>query len=85
MPYANNFSEESTLNGTTKTITFPWKPKTLQVTNDSISDDLQFKFNSSETYRTLKPYETYTGENISIRNLYLSTSASVAYRVWGTG
>ena len=82
MPYANSYSREESLDGI-ETITFPWKPKTLQITNDSISNNLQFKFNASETYRTLKPYETYCGEGISIRNLYLS--GTVDYRVWGTG
>ena len=83
MSYANNYSDEGTLNGA-KVITFPWKPKELQITNDSSSDNLKYKFNESEDYRTLLPYETSTLYNISIRNLYLMGS-NVNYRVWGTG
>lgn len=67
-----------------KTITFPWKPKEIQVTNDSASDNLKYKFNDSETYRTLKPLETSTLYNISIRNLILFGTA-IPYRVWGLG
>jgi len=82
MSYANNYSDEGDLSGT-KTITFPWKPKHLQITNDSSSNDLKYKFKSSEEYRTLKPYETSSLEGISIRNLHIS--GNVPYRIWATG
>lgn len=83
MLYANNYSEESNINGE-KIIDFPWSPKELQITNDSSSGDLKYKFNKKEVYRTLKPYETSTLTNISINELYLSGS-NVDYRVWGLG
>lgn len=83
MSYANSYSDEGTLNGT-KTIAFPWKPKEVQITNDSSSKDLKYKFNESEEYRTLKPYETSIICNISIRNLYIS-GIGVNYRIWGLG
>lgn len=83
MSYANNYSDEGILNGI-RIITFPWKPKELQITNDSSTKDLEYKFNELEEYRTLKPYETSTLCNISIRNLYIS-GTNVNYRVWGLG
>ena len=83
MSYANSYVEESTLIGT-KVITFPWKPRQLQITNDSSTKDLKYKLNESEEYRTLKPYETSTLVNINIRELYISGN-SIPYRVWGLG
>lgn len=70
MSYANSYSVESTLDGE-KLITFPWKPKEIQITNDSGTKELKYKFNESENYRTLKPYETSILCNISIRTLIL--------------
>ena len=83
MSYANSYIDEDLISGY-KTITFPWKPKEIQITNDSSSDNLKYKFNESEDYRTLKPYETSTLTNISIRNLYLF-GTSIPYRVWALG
>jgi len=85
MSLANRHVVESTLAGTTETITFPWPVREVQITNDSKIADLQFKLNASETYATLKPYETCTITNVRVPELYLSSSASVPYRVWGTG
>jgi len=82
MSYANNYSDEGVVSGI-KTITFPWYPKRLQITNDSSSKDLKYKFNESEYYRTLKPYETSSIDGVTIKTLFLS--GDDAYRVWGTG
>ena len=84
MSLANNRSVESSLNGTV-TITFPWPVREVQITNDSTTKDLKYKLNSSETYRTLKPHETSTLTNVRVPELYLFTTASVNYRVWGLG
>jgi len=84
MSFANSYVDEGSLSGVfTKTITFPWKPKELQITNDSSTKTLKYRFGESETYRTLKPYETSTLTGISIRYLHLSGSDD--YRVWGLG
>lgn len=83
MSYANSYVDEGTLSGQ-KIITFPWKPKEIQVTNDSSTKELKYKFNESEDFRTLKPYETSTLCNISIRTLYISGD-NINYRVWGSG
>ena len=82
MSYANSFSDEGGIQGE-GCITFPWKPKELQITNDSPTELLKYRFNESEEYRTLKPYETSTLRGISIRKLHLSGACD--YRVWGLG
>jgi hypothetical protein len=79
----NSYSREETVT-TTETITFPWKPKQLQITNDSPTADLQYKLRPSETFRTLKPYETSTLTEVSVTKLYLA-GTSTPYRVWGLG
>jgi hypothetical protein len=57
MSYANSHSVEGGLNGAI-TISFPWPVRELQITNDSATYDLKYKLNSSEEFRTLKPFET---------------------------
>ena len=84
MSLANSHSVETSLNGT-ETITFPWPVREVQITNDSVTNNLQYKLNSSETFRTLKPFETSTLQGVRVTELYLSTSASVDYRIWGLG
>jgi len=83
--YANFSPNEGTVT-TTATVTFPWRARNVIITNDSDSRNLEFKFNTSESYGTLKPTETV--------NLYLHAnevllrspdSVAVAYRVWGHG
>jgi hypothetical protein len=81
--FTNNYSDEGNISGE-KVITFPWRPKELQITNDSETKPLKFKFNDFEDYRTLMPYETSTVCKVSIRTLYLLGS-NVDYRVWGLG
>jgi hypothetical protein len=84
MSLANSYVVEDSLNGTV-TLTFPWPAREVQITNDSPTSNLQYKLNSSETFRTLKPYETSTLERVRVTELYLSTTALVAYRMWGLG
>ena len=83
--YQNNHSLEGTLASTTETLTFPWPLLELQITNDSLTDNLQFRFSTNENYRTLYPKETCRLENVRLRDLHINSSASVAYRIWGLG
>jgi len=84
MSYANSHAVETSLNGT-ETISFPWPVREIQITNDSAVNDLKYKFKSAETFSTLKPGESRRLPLVRIHNLFLSTSASVAYRIWGIG
>jgi len=81
--YANQYPVEGNISGE-ETITFPWRPKEVQITNDSGTKELKYKFNVSETFRTLKPLETSTLINVNIRTLIISGNG-VGYRVWGLG
>lgn len=80
--YANLDAREGTADGT-ETITFKWKPRKIVITNDSATKDLQFKFNTSEEFATLRATETITFD-IAHKVLILSGSG-VDYRVWGVG
>lgn len=79
---ANLDAREGTVNGVLE-ITFKWKPRRIIITNDSTSSDLQFKFNESEEYATLKPTETVT-LNVAHKIVLLSGN-NTPYRVWGMG
>jgi hypothetical protein len=82
MASANLDSREGTLDGEIEiTLNFPMYRFTI--INDSSSKDLQFKFNSSENYATLKPTETISLEFKS-NTVWLSASG-VNYRVWASG
>ena len=85
MSRANSHVVENTLESTTLTISFPWPVREVQITNDSALWPLKYKLNSSETYRTLKPYETSTITDVRVTQLLLSSDNTVAYRVWGLG
>ena len=79
---SNLDSREGIANGSVE-IVFNWKPRRIMITNDSTSGDLQFKFNTSEAYATLKPTETIT-LNIA-HKIVLLDGNNTPYRVWGMG
>lgn len=84
--YANLDSREGSVS-TQDTITFNWKPRKIIVTNDSTTKDLKIKFNASETYMTLHPTESFSGE-IASKTIILQSEdqlAYVKYRIWGFG
>ena len=85
MSYANSHSVEGTLASTSATITFPWPVREVQITNDSPVANFQYKLNASETYRTLKPFETSRLEGVRCNELFINSAASVDYRIWGLG
>ncbi len=83
MSYANSHSVEDNTSNINQ-IDFPWPIREMQITNDSSGSNLQFKLNETETYRTLKPYETCTLEHVRVTTVYLN-GVSVPFRVWGLG
>lgn len=83
---ANTYPSEGTVGLVPVTIVFPWRARKVLIINDSSTRDLQFKFNETESYGTLKPKEEMS--------LYLYSSTvlldspddiNVPYRVWGFG
>ena len=77
--YANFESLEGTVT-TPTTLTLKRRSRHIVITNDHASEDLSFKFNSTEDFGTVKK-----GESTS---LYFRTSTiiidgtSVPYRIW---
>lgn len=80
--YANFEPLEGTVT-TPTTLTLTRRSRHIVITNDHASNSLSYKFNSSETYGTVK-----AGESLS---LYFRTSTiiingtSVPYRIWVYG
>jgi hypothetical protein len=83
--YKNSSSIEGTLAATTETVTFTPPILELRVINDSATDDLQFKFSPTESYRTLLPLENTIIKGVHVTDVIINSSASVAYRLWGLG
>ncbi len=80
--YANFEAKEGTINGSIE-LSFNLKPRKIIITNDSSTNELSFKFNSSESYGTLSPTETVALE-VSSKTLFLQ-GTNVDYRIWGIG
>jgi len=81
-----NFSPSEGSTSSTVTITFPWKARRIVVTNDSPTKNLEFKFQSGQSFATLFPTETASQYHRSSTVLLNSPSGStVTYRVWGYG
>ena len=78
---SNLDSFEGSVSGTA-TVTFTRRPRRVTITNNSITNELQFKFKSSETFATLMPTETISLE-VTIKQVLLSGTAD--YRIWGLG
>lgn len=78
--YANFESLEGTSTGSEQTLTLVRRSRHIVISNDHATEDLSYKFNSSETSGTVK-----AGESLS---LYFRTSTiiingtSVPYRIW---
>ena len=80
--YANFESFEDTVT-TSTTLNLTRRSRMIVITNDHASNDLSFKFNSSESNGTIKPSESFS--------LYFRTKTiiingtSVPYRIWVYG
>ena len=79
--YANLDSFEGTVSGS-ETITFTRRPRKIIVHNDSLLNELKFRFNESHNWATLAPSES-TSMHITISRVFLSGNAK--YRIWGVG
>ena len=80
--YANFESLEGTVT-TATTLTLTRRSRHIVITNDHASNDLSFKFNSSETAGTVK-----AGESLSLyfrASTIIIDGTSVPYRIWVFG
>ena len=82
-----NFSpSEGTVNAAEVTVTFPWRAMKVLIINNSGTRELQFKFNASESFGTLKPYEEFSSYHHTNKVILDSPdNGDVEYRVWGFG
>lgn len=64
------------------TITFPWRARYIEIINDSGSAQLGFKFNSSQSYATLDPYEV-VNPPVSSYTVILNGSGPYRIRAYG--
>jgi len=83
--YANQEALEGTVT-TTVTLTLARKSRAIEIINDSGTRILQYKFNSSENWSTLKPVEAISFDFIT-REILLNSPSSqdVLYRVRALG
>ena len=80
---ANVFSDESSVNGSKK-IDIPWSSSKIIIANDGAAD-LKIKLQTNNINSlTLKAGETLTVFHRT-KQLELTTSTSVDYRVWALG
>ena len=80
--YANLDSHEGTVDGAV-TITLARRSRQLQITNDSSSASLLFRFKESTEWATLRPTETLSMQ-VWVDRVYLSGN-NIDYRVWNYG
>lgn len=69
------------------TLTFDIKVRRISIVNDSVTTDLNFKFNNSESFGTLGITEQVSMD-MNTRTVILKSSdgvTSIPYRVWGIG
>lgn len=80
--YANQEPFSGTASSLT-TIDLKRKSRKVMILNDSSSLDLQYKFNLSEEWATLKGTETFSA-GFTTKTIYLS-GIGVPFRVWSLG
>ena len=83
---ANFSSKEGSICNVEVTETFPWRARKVTIINDSSTRNLEFKFNRSEVWGTLKPNEEASLHHL-VRKVILNspTGSTVNYRIWGFG
>ena len=78
---SNQYVSEGTATASLE-ITLPWPSRLIEIINDSATADLEYKFNSGETYATLKPLEVNTIE-LHTKVVYLNGTGSYRLRAQG--
>ncbi len=78
---SNLYISEGTATSST-VLTLPWRAVSIEIINDSSTGELGYKFNSGESFATLKPLETV---NPLIRSKTIYLNGTGAYRVRATG
>lgn len=79
------WANQEALEGTVTTeivLTLSRKSRAIEIVNDSGTRDLQFKFNATESYASLKPLEAFSAD-FTTRTVYLQSenTGTVPYRI----
>ena len=74
---SNQFVSEGTASASLE-VSLPWPCRKVEIINDSAVVSLEYKFNSGETYATLKPLEVI---NIDMHTSTIYLNGSGAYRI----
>ena len=82
--YSNLEVHEDTLDNTTLTIIFDRPSREIELTNQSTTADLQYKFKTGQDFATLDPTETVTMD-VWVRQIILTTTEVITYRLWIRG
>ncbi len=78
---SNQYVSEGTATPSTE-LTLPWRARQIEILNDSGSKELGYKFNSGETYATLKPLESVTPA-IKSKTIFLNGTGAYRVRAYG--
>jgi hypothetical protein len=63
-------------------VAFPWRARYIEIINDSGTATLGFKFNTTQDYATLEPYEV-VNPPIQTYTVYLNGSGAYRIRAYG--
>ena len=63
-------------------VTFPWRARFIEIINDSGATTLGFKFNTTQDYATLEPYEV-VNPPVQSYTVYLNGSGAYRIRAYG--
>ena len=78
---SNQFVSEGTASASLE-VSLPWPSRKIEIINDSAVVSLEYKFNSGETYATLKPLEVV---NVDMRASTIYLNGSGVYRLRARG
>jgi hypothetical protein len=81
--YSNLDPHEGNTNTKTEVV-LTRRSRSLQITNDSTSNDLKFRFKESTPWATLHATETISMYDIWIKTIFLS-GANIPFRIWAYG
>lgn len=81
--YANFEALEGTSTGASQTLNFAHTSRKIVITNDHPTNDLSYKFNTSEGFGTLKGTESLS-VHLTTKKVIIQGD-SVPYRIWVFG
>ena len=81
MAHSNQYVSEGTASASLE-LSLPWPSRAVEIINDSTTISLEYKFNSGETYATLKPLEV-VNVDMHTKTIYLNGTGTYRVRAQG--